>query len=110
MNDWHDALSALSSQFEPLQPETEAVQEPAVTEEKQTAPLHIALERKGRAGKTATIVYGFTISDERIDQVAASLKRSLGCGGSSRGGEILLQGDRQSQLRPLLAALGFKVK
>lgn len=77
---------------------------------KQNGPLHIALERKGRAGKTATIIYGFTIDDSRVDEIASQLKRAIGCGGSARGGEILLQGDRIDAVRAFLSDKGFKVK
>lgn len=110
--DWRDALSALSSQL-PEDNGCERVPE-AETETNETHRqkgfVHIALERKGRAGKTATILYGFTISDAEIEQLAATLKQKLGCGGSVSGGEILLQGDRQNQIKPLLQQLGYKLK
>lgn len=54
--------------------------------------LRVFEERKGRKGKTATIIEGFTCSDDELQDIAARLKRQLGCGGSARCGEILLQG------------------
>ena len=72
----------------------------------QTAPvikpgrLHVALERKGRGGKTATIISGFDdLTDEQLRQVASQLKQALATGGSARGGEILIQGDRVADVR-----------
>ena len=76
----------------------------------QKTPVHIFLERKGRGGKTATIICDLTLDDEDLRQLAAELKRSLGCGGSARGGEILIQGDRVAECRRMLAARGYKVK
>ncbi|MDE5552408.1 MAG: translation initiation factor [Muribaculaceae bacterium] len=74
--------------------------------------LTVFYEKKGRAGKPSTILTGFDADDESslrmADELAATLKKRLGCGGSARGGEILLQGDRRQQLRPLLTSLGYK--
>lgn len=71
--------------------------------------LSIVLERKGRGGKQATIVTGFVADDEAVKQVATQLKRKLGVGGSSRGGEILIQGDFRQRVAEELKALGFKL-
>ena len=70
--------------------------------------LSIVLERKGRGGKQATIVTGFVVDDEALKQVASQLKRTLGVGGSARGGEILIQGDFRQRVAEELKALGFK--
>lgn len=85
------------------------------TEETTTASLpkdllRVIVDRKGRKGKVATIIEGFTISDEEVAEVAAMLKRKLGVGGSSRGGEILIQGDAAARVRELLVKEGYKVK
>ncbi len=71
--------------------------------------LQVVMERKGRAGKTATIVTGFTLDDSEIAKIAAQLKSRLGTGGSSRGGEILIQGDRREDVKRLLSEMGHKV-
>ena len=65
---------------------------------------------KGRGGKQATIVTGFVCDDEALKTVASQLKRSLGVGGSARGGEILIQGDRRQQVLDLLQGMGFKAR
>lgn len=70
--------------------------------------LSIVFERKGRGGKQATIVTGFVADDESVKQVASQLKRTLGVGGSARGGEILIQGDFRQRVADELRALGFK--
>lgn len=74
------------------------------------ARLDIIFERKGRAGKQATIITGFTMSDEQIESLAATLKKRLGTGGSARGGEILIQGDRRRQVLDLLGTMGYRAR
>lgn len=108
MTDWKDALSSLAANL----PEAEASPEtPAVS--RTTAPksptLDIYYERKGRGGKQATIIAGFgdNTPADTIYDLAAAIKKRLGCGGSARGGEILIQGDRRRDLQTLLPALGY---
>lgn len=104
--DWHDSLKALlgDQPVEPDQPtpaaETQAPQE--------RARLDIITERKGRGGKVATIVTGFTVDDNIVAEIAAQLRRKLGTGGSARGGEILIQGDRSADVARALSAMGLK--
>ena len=110
--DWRDILSAsLSDEDRSQLAEEAAAAEAAVpAEPQQQGALEVVVERKGRAGKTATIICGFTVSDSRIKEIATRLRQQLGCGGSSRDGEILLQGDRREPASRLLRSLGFKVK
>ncbi len=71
--------------------------------------LRVIVDKKGRKGKIATIVEGFTVSDEEVAEIAASLKKRLGTGGSSRGGEILIQGN-VAGVREFLSAEGYRIK
>ena len=103
--DWKDALSGLLP--EDYQPEEEPA---AAAEEKQNGRLDVVLDRKGRGGKVATIISGFTLGDEAVAQLAATLKKRLGTGGSARGGEILIQGDRVAAVLAALQALGYKAR
>lgn len=115
MTDWKDALSSLAAGL-PAAPETAAPE--GATPEQEAAPatsspkpptLDIYYERKGRGGKQATIIAGFPADtpDDTIADLAATIKKRLGCGGSARGGEILIQGDRRRDLQTLLPALGY---
>ena len=72
--------------------------------------LDIVLERKGRAGKQATIVTGFACDEAALKDVASQLKRHLGVGGSARGGEILIQGDFRQRVLDKLLDMGFKAR
>lgn len=72
--------------------------------------LHVQMERKGHGGKTATMVLGFVGSDDDLQQLAKTLKTRCGVGGSARGGEILIQGDKVQKVREILVSLGYNVK
>lgn len=109
--DWKDMLSGLKSSgslAEDNTPDTENTEVKRAESLPKKGKLQIFYEKKGRAGKPATIITGFDPDfPEEAAEVASTLKKRLGCGGSARGGEILLQGDRREQVRPLLAALGY---
>ena len=107
-SDWKEARGALAGSL-PAQTEATADENP-VPQQKTAAPdprkLRIDFERKGRAGKCATIISGFDgLDDDEIARIAADLKRRLATGGSSRGGEILIQGDRRNEIKKY-----FKIK
>lgn len=108
--DWKDVLGSLKSSGNlPVDdtPDTPAGDTPSgQTTQKQK--LRVLIDRKGRKGKTATIVEGFTCSDEEVEEIAGKLKKRLGTGGSARGGEILIQGDRRNDVVKALTDLGYK--
>lgn len=105
-----DALQALRQTL-PDEPE-DVVAIPEVPEAPQKrAVLTMFYERKGRGGKDATIIVAPDDFDtDRLAQLASDLKKALATGGSVRGTEILLQGDRRERLRKILSQKGFTVK
>lgn len=110
-NDWHDMLSALrGTMADDSDTDIDTTQASTATPPTQQGRLDIVFERKGRGGKTATIITGFTLPDDDIDALAAELKKRLGTGGSARGGEILIQGDRRQDVLRLLTERGFKAR
>ena len=72
--------------------------------------IRIRREVKGRGGKTVTVASGFRLDDDRLEQLAAELKRRCGTGGSVKDGEILIQGDHRETLLAELKQKGFTVK
>lgn len=131
MTDWKDILAGLTPPAEKDADKTVASDDSTPKHDKDTAAHNLAghdntagmktpaltlfYEKKGRAGKPATIITGFDHEDPealcRADTLASTLKKRLGCGGSARGGEILLQGNRLTELRKLLPTLGYtKIK
>lgn len=107
MMDWKDALGAMLA--DPSLPEGEELVQESPEKKKSADRLHIFKEKKGRKGKTAIIVEGFSCSDEEVAEIAAWLKRRLGVGGSARGGEILIQGDLADKVSDLLREKGYRV-
>lgn len=107
-NDWQSALGALLDsgslpQGEETPQTADAPRKPAADK------LTVSMEKKGRNGKTATIISGFTAPQPELERIAARLKAALGTGGSARGGEILIQGDRRNDAIRLLREMGFKL-
>ncbi|MFC2113754.1 translation initiation factor [Bacteroidota bacterium] len=76
----------------------------------QQQDLRLQLDRKQRGGKVVTLVTGFAGSNEDINDLGKLLKNKCGTGGSAKGGEILIQGDKREQVMQLLVAMGYKVK
>ncbi len=111
--DWKEALGKafdVPVNEETTTPQEEPIDKGDALAQQGKERLDIVLERKGRGGKQATIVTGFTCDDEALKQVASQLKRSLGVGGSARGGEILIQGDFRQRVLDQLKSMGFKAR
>lgn len=68
----------------------------------------VRLERKGRAGKEATVVEKLALSPEVLRAWSDDLKRALGCGGAVEGDAIALQGDQRERARRWLEARGVR--
>ena len=75
---------------------------------KVTAKLRV--EKKGRGGKTVTVVDGLPDNAAFLDDLATALKRSCGTGGTVRPGAVELAGDVRERVRALLEARGMTVK
>ncbi len=70
----------------------------------------LRLERKGRGGKTVTVVAGLPRNQAFLRELAGALKRACGTGGTVGDGAVEIQGDQREKLRAALAARGFSVK
>ncbi|MCS6917939.1 MAG: translation initiation factor [Chitinophagales bacterium] len=77
--------------------------------DRQQRKLWLRMERRGRGGKTATIIGGFTVSDQQVELLARRLKSSCGIGGNVVDGEIVLQGDVRQKASALLRQWGYPV-
>ena len=58
-----------------------------------------------RFKKPVTIIQG--IPESRLVEVSRQLKQRFGAGGSTKGGELLLQGDHRNHVKDELVKQGF---
>ena len=70
----------------------------------------LRLEKQGRGGKSVTVIDGLPHNTDFLEELAGSLKRSCGTGGTVRSGAVELNGDVRERIRPLLSARGYTVK
>jgi translation initiation factor 1 len=68
--------------------------------------LVLRREKKGRGGKTATVIEGLSLSDDAREALAQELRRNLGCGAHVEGATIVVSGAQTQRIRDLLAARG----
>ena len=106
-NDWKDRLGIVYSTKVDFQYETDEVEELKTLPIEQQK-LRVKVEKAGRKGKTVTLVTGFIGTDEDLKLLAKQLKTRLSTGGSSKGGEIVIQGDVKQRVVQLLLEIGYK--
>ncbi|MEL7069249.1 MAG: translation initiation factor [Cyanobacteria bacterium J06581_3] len=72
--------------------------------------LRVQVSRKGRKGKTVTVISGFTHNAKTLAALAKTLKASCGSGGTVAGNAIEIQGEHAPKLVTLLTSKGYKAK
>jgi translation initiation factor 1 len=70
----------------------------------------LRMEKKGRGGKTVTVVYDLPQNAEFLKALSQQLKRTCGTGGTVVDGGVELQGDVRDRVRNLLVEQGYLVK
>ena len=63
-------------------------------------------ERKGRGGKTVTVVHGITLAGPALEEFARTLRQALGTGGGVEGEAIVLHGEQSGRVREWLTGRG----
>ncbi len=105
-NDWKERLNIVYSTNPDFaydkgeEPETETLP-------KQQQKLRVSIEKKGRGGKTVTVIKGFTGTENDLKDLGKLLKTKCGVGGSTKDGEVLIQGEFRQRIIDLLKAEGY---
>ncbi|SRR5579883_2818746 len=72
--------------------------------------VRLLRDRKGRGGKTVTLIAGVPGNPAALENLATTLKRLCGSGGGVKDGVIEIQGDHRERLAAKLTELGYRVK
>jgi translation initiation factor 1 len=72
--------------------------------------VRVQRDRKGRGGKTVTVITGIPADSETIITLAQQLKKLCGSGGTVKEGSIEIQGDHCDKVQAKLTKMGYKVK
>ena len=70
----------------------------------------LRMEKKGRGGKTVTVVFGLPRNAAFLKDLTAELKRVCGTGGTAAEDSVELQGEQRDRVREFLQKKGYTVK
>lgn len=72
--------------------------------------VYVRLDRKGRGGKTVTIIDGLQMQRREIEELLKELKAKLGTGGTIKYPSLEIQGDHRDMVMSALKGMGFAPK
>ena len=105
-NDWKDRLNVVYSTNPDFQ--YESIEEGEMeTLPKNQQKLRVSIEKKGRGGKTVTLIRGFIGTEDDLKELGKLMKTKCGVGGSVKDEEIIIQGDFKQRIIELLKAEGY---
>ena len=71
--------------------------------------MDIIREKAGRGGKTVTVVRGFVgIGLPEKEQLAKTMQKACGTGGTVKDGQIEIQGDQREAVARILTEANFR--
>ncbi|WP_017304927.1 translation initiation factor [Spirulina subsalsa] len=89
-------------------PSTPNTERPDLPAHQQT--LFIQASRKGRKGKTVTVISGFRCEANTLADLLKELKTQCGTGGTVKENTLEIQGDHKQKLLALLTQKGYRAK
>ena len=70
----------------------------------------VRLERKGRGGKSVTVIDGLQMRQKEREALLKQLKTKLGTGGTVKDASLEIQGDHRDALMAELGKMGYTAK
>jgi translation initiation factor 1 len=70
----------------------------------------IRREKKGRGGKTVTVVRNLRLTAADLKSLGRHLRQECGSGGTVKEGVIEIQGDHRDKVAEVLQLLGYRTK
>jgi len=70
----------------------------------------VRLDRKGRGGKTVTVLEGLQLPAEGSEKLLKQLKTKFGTGGAVKNGALEIQGDHCDGIMAELGKMGYRPK
>ncbi len=109
----HNPFGALSSDGLPPAPanpsQTSSTSTAAKPAKKNRGRVDIIRQKAGRGGKTVTVVTGFVgIGLPEKEQLAKTMQRACGVGGTVKDGHIEIQGDKREEVARILTEADFR--
>jgi translation initiation factor 1 len=107
----HNPFAALSSAGLPPAPENPVADpaSPSKPARKNRGRVDIIRQTAGRGGKTVTVVKGFAcIGLPEKEQLAKTMQRACGTGGTVKNGQIEIQGDKRAEVARILTEANFR--
>ena len=81
-----------------------------ISSARQDGIIRVRLERKGRGGKSVTVVEGLPQQVDLLKNTTTELKKTCGSGGALKNGMIEIQGDVREIVANYLRKKGYPVK
>lgn len=106
MNDWKKRLGMVYS-TNPDYHYNEESENDIETVDNKKQLLRISLDKRNRKGKSVTLITGFIGSDDDLDVLGKLLKTKCGVGGTTKDGEIIIQGDHRNKVLDILQKEGY---
>ena len=105
-NDWKERIGVTYSTNSDYQYQLQdEMEDETLPKEKQV--LRIALDKRNRSGKSVTLVTGFRGTNDNLTALGKMLKVKCGVGGSTKEGDIIIQGDFRQKILDILTKEGY---
>lgn len=103
---WED-LQAMGDPAKAPTPPPEVPKNDKKMSKSKSDPVRVYIERKGRGGKTVTLIKGLSLAAPQLDELCKKLKAKCGVGGKREGREIMIQGDQRKKVIDTMIKEGY---